>query len=93
MNVRPFLRSPENRNHAALDRVVGQNVDGQIETHPRRVPADRGRAHHHGGKIARPVSGQCRFAKPLILAVIRQRDQGMFLGHLGGFTHAIHRAR
>ena len=72
--------------------VIGQDVDRQIEAHPRRVTADRRRADGHAGEVGRLVPEEHRLAQALVLVVVGERHERVLLGHLRRVAHAIDRA-
>ena len=76
-----------------VDRVIGEDVDRQIEPRARAVAADRRRTDHDAGEVVGLVLPQQRLAHALELVVERERHQRMVLGHVGRVADAVDRAR
>ena len=93
VQVRTQLRAAEHRDLAGVDRVVGQDVDREIEPLPRRVAAHRRRTEDHAGEARVRVLLQERLAHALVLVVERERHERMVLGDVGLVGHAVDRAR
>jgi hypothetical protein len=74
------------------DGMGGQDIDRKIEPHPLGIAADRGGPNGHADEVVRLVLEQQRLAEALVLVVIRDRQQGMILGHLRLVGHAVDRA-
>ena len=83
VQVRAHLRAAEHGDLAVVDRVVGQDVDRQVEPLRGRVAADRRRPDGHADEVRRLVLEQQRLAHALVLVVERERHERMVLGHVG----------
>jgi len=93
MQVRPHLVAAEHRDRALVDRVVGEDVDREIEAGARAVSADGGWADDDASEVVRLVLPQDRLAHAFELVVERERNERVVFGHVGRVAHAVHRAR
>ena len=93
VQVRPHLVAAEDRDRALVDRVVGEDVDREIEPRARAVAADGGGTHDDAGEVVGLVLPQDRLAHALELVVERERHQRVIFGDVGRIGHAIDRAR
>ena len=93
MEIGPHLHAAKHRDLAVVDRVVGEDIDREVESLPRRVAADRRRPHGDGRKAGALLCEQHRLAGGLVLVVERHRHQRVLLRHLRRIAHAVHAAR
>src|SRR6185295_7736147 len=93
VDVRPLLRAAEHRNLSLVDRMIREDVDGQVEAQARRVAAHRRRPDDDGRKRGRLILEQQRLGHPLETVVERQRNERMLLGDLRRIADAVDGAR
>ena len=65
VQIRPHLVAAEHRDRAFVDRVIGENVDREIEPRARAVAADGGRTDDDAGEVVGFVLPQDRLAHAL----------------------------
>src|SRR5262245_29766562 len=83
MNIGPFLLSAEYRDDTAIYSMVRKNVYTQIKPHAWLIPAHCRRPNDNGREFRALISQQDGFAETFIFVVIRERNEGMFLGDVG----------
>ena len=92
VNVGPLLVPSKDSYLASVNRVIGQDIDRQIEPHPRRISADGRGPYDDGREFRRLMTKQEGFTKAFVLVVIGQRHQRVVFGHVRRVADAINRA-
>jgi hypothetical protein len=85
---------PKHRDLAGIDRVVGQNIDREIQPLPRRVATHRRGTEDHAGEARVGMILQERLAHSFVLVVEREWNEWMVFGtDVRVVGNAVDRAR
>ena len=92
MDVRTGLIPSENRNLLIGQSLHREHVDRKVQSHPRRVSANRGRPNARDQNFVR-IAKQDAFADHLCFVVVGDWNERKLLGNQGFFLDSVDASR